>query len=120
MMAGVEARVSRQLVVGCAAAIAFTLTYALVDYARLPRLWHDQVARQLRWDTEAGGPQPAGYAGMWLWALAAAALAAGLAWAVLRLRGARPVSPPALGLWVAWTMTAFVLVGAYFTWNLWP
>jgi hypothetical protein len=98
-------RAGRWLVIGCAAAIGFILVYALVDYARLPRVWHDQVARSLRWDTIGRGPQPAGYVGLWLWGLVAALASAGLA---------------ALGLRLAWTLSAFLLVGGYFTWNLWP
>jgi hypothetical protein len=32
----------------------------------------------------------------------------------------RPLPAAVPGLLAAWSLTAFVLAGAYYTWNLWP
>ncbi len=106
-------------VAACAGVIAFCLAYGLVDYAHIPRLFHYQAERELRLEARGEGPAPAGYVGLWTWALVAGALAAGAAYLAVRARR-RPIGDSTLVLWLAWSMTAFALVGAYFTWNNWP
>ena len=109
----------RVYVAACAGATAFCLIYGAVDYLRVPRLFHYQAEHLLRLEARAVGPEPAGYVGLWVWALCAGALVAGLGYLAVRVRRT-PLGEPALGLWLAWTLTAFGFVGAYFTWNNWP
>jgi len=112
-------RWQRVYVAACAGAAAFCLAYGAADYLHLPRLFHYQVERVFRFEVRAQGSAPAGYVGLWLWALAAGALAAALGYGIVRARG-RAVSDATLALWLAWTLTAFAFVGAYFTWNNFP
>jgi hypothetical protein len=112
-------RWQRVYVAACAGVVGACLTYGLVDYARLPRLVHYQAEHELRLEARAYGAAPGGYVGLWVWALAAGVVAAALATAFMRARR-QPLGEGALGLWLAWAMTAFGLVGAYFTWNNWP
>lgn len=102
----------------CAALVGFALTYTLPVYARLPRTFYDPVAR--RWFFAASStPIPMGYIGQILWGMAGAIVAG----AIASLATARAKSAPserAFALGSAWTLTAIVVVIAYFTWNNWP
>jgi len=109
----------RAYVAACAGATAYCLAYGTVDYLHVPRLFHYQAEHVFRLQQRAAGPAPAGYLGLWLWALVAGLVGAAVGFAVVRARK-RPVSAAALALWLAWTLTAFAFVGAYFTWNNWP
>ena len=109
----------RAYLVACAFVTAYALGYAAADYLRLPRLTYHQHARLLRWEAPGGASIPSGYLGLWLWALAAGLAAAALAWAAGRLRRA-PLSPRALALGAAWSLTAAALAGAYRAWHNWP
>ena len=109
----------RVYVAACAGATMFCLAYGAADYLHVPRLFHYQVERVFRLQARAVGPAPAGYLGLWLWALVAGGLAAALGYVVVRARR-QLLGEAALGLWLAWTLTAFGFVGAYFSWNNWP
>lgn len=102
----------------CAGVIAYALAYVVTDYAKLPRLTYDQLGRA--WHM---GPVHAwlssGYVGLWLWALAAGLLAAGLTYALLRFRK-EAVPERTLGLALAWAATAMVVGLGYYTWHNWP
>jgi hypothetical protein len=102
----------------CAGVVAYMLAYAGIDYGRLPHPTYFQLEREWRLVDRVPG-LPSGYVGLWLGALAAALLAGGATWAGLRWRRA-PVSDRAVGLALAWTITAVVLAAAYYTWNNWP
>ena len=101
----------------CAASIGWAIGYALPVYARLPNLYYDpQLAR---WIAGARpGSVPMGYYGQMLWGVGGAALAATIGLGVAWRRGPRADS--AIGLAAAWTLSALLLVGAWFTWNNWP
>ncbi len=103
--------------VACAGLIGFCLGYALPGYAKLPTLFYDPVGRA--WHVAVRlGPIPMGYYGLVLYGGAGAILCGGLA-AILR-RPASSLSERGFGLWAAWTLTAVLIVAAYFTWNNWP
>jgi hypothetical protein len=109
---------ARAYFAGCAAVIGFALAYTLPIYARLPRTFYDPVARRWHW-TAGLGPIPMGYVGQIVWGIGGGALCAFLALGVVgRLR--REPSDRAYGLFAAWSLTALVIVIAYFTWNNWP
>jgi hypothetical protein len=105
----------RASVAACAGVVGFCLTYGAVDYGHVAHLFYVQRERTFRMAERMTGA-PSGYVGLWLWALAGGAAAAAIGWAATRRR----VGERALGLWLAWAATAFLLVGAYFTWNNMP
>lgn len=109
-------RGTRLAAVGAAALIGFALAYALPIYGRLPLVQYDPVARRLFVAPPVPG-LPLVYYGLLVWGLAGAAVAALLAAIVQR---SKSPSRGALELLAAWTFTALLLVGAYFTWNNWP
>src|SRR5215471_19159542 len=96
-------RWQRVFAVSCAAAIAYALTYVLVDYAKIPRPIYDPLARTFSMGTRPVGV-PMGYVGLWGYALLAGALVAGRV----------------LGLLGAWTATAWLLAAGYYIWNNFP
>jgi hypothetical protein len=110
-------RAERVYFVVCAAAIGFSLAYAMPIYAHLRIYYYDAITRQWLWTNNAG-PLPMGYYGQQLWGLAGALLSAGIASLVTRFRGA--ASDRAHLLWGAWALTSLVIVVGYFTWNNWP
>ena len=107
---------NRLAAVGAAALIGFALAYALPSYGHLPLVQYDPVTRRLFVAPPVPG-LPLVYYGLLLWGLAGAVVAAALAAIVQR---SKSPSPRALELLAAWTLTALLLVGAYFTWNNWP
>lgn len=109
----------RTYVAVCAGVVAFCLIYVAVDYAHLPHLFYYQLERVWRFEARGQGSLPSGYVGLWAWALVAGVAAAVVAAALTRLRP-RPLGEGALTLALAWAGTAFVIAGAYFTWNNWP
>ncbi len=111
-------RWQRVYLAACAAVIAHALAYAAVDYGKLPHLAYFQLERRLELVRTAPG-LPSGYIGLWLWALAAGALAAAATWLATRLRRS-PVSTRALGLAAAWAGTALVLAAGWVVWSNWP
>ena len=111
-------RAQRVFLAVCAAAIAYAVAYVTVDYAKIPRPFYDPLARSWRLAARATG-LPMGYVGLWLYALAAAAVAGGATW-LLAGRRQRPVGDRTLGLLAAWTATAWVLAAGYYVWNNWP
>ena len=106
----------RVFLAACAAAIAFPLGYALPAYGKLTNLYYDPLARRWLLGVRPGAV-PMGYLGQILWGTACAVIAAGAAWLLARRR---PLADAAFTLGALWALTAFVLVGAYFTWNNWP
>jgi hypothetical protein len=110
-------RAERVYFVVCAAAIGFSLAYALPIYAHLAHHYYDPLAHRWIWTNNAG-PVPLGYYGQQLWALAGALLSAGVASLVTRFAPA--TSDRAHMLWGAWALTSLGIVLGYFTWNNWP
>ena len=103
----------------CAFLCAYALVYAAVDYLRLPRLVYVPHARAFRFHDAPPGALEMAYFGMWLWALLAGVAAGGAVYLALG-RKKTPVSSRGLGLGVAWSVTALVLAGAFYTWHNWP
>jgi hypothetical protein len=102
----------------CAGAIAYALAYVLVDYAKIPRPIYEPLAHRFSLGTRPSGAVM-GYLGLWLYALGAGALVAGLTWLLVSRRGA-PIGGRTAGLLAAWTGTAWLLAAGYYAWNNWP
>jgi hypothetical protein len=110
-------RWQRTTLASCVALVATMLAYVGVDYAKLPRIHHFQLERELRVGVFQG--LPSGYPGLWTWALVAGLVAGAASWGLLGLRKSA-ASERTLGLWVAWALTAVLLALGYYTWNNWP
>jgi hypothetical protein len=111
-------RWQRGYLVACCAIIAACAAYWLPHWAELPVLCYIPLQRRWTWSPPSDTPVIT-YLGLVLWGAAGgfvgAAVGAGLA-AVPR----RPLAFTTLRLFGAWAITAFVLTGWYYTWNLWP
>ena len=114
-MAAIASSWQRAYAAASAFVIAFAMTYILVDYAKVPRLFYHQREHVWRWESSGGGPLPSGYVGQWLWALVVGALVASVAHVFTSKLGQRLV-----GLLCAWTLTALALAVGYVAWANWP
>ena len=99
--------------------IGFALAYTLCDFGGWTRLHY--LPYQGEWVLAPGTNDPASmvYVGTFLWGAGGALVGAGIGGAAV-LAWRKPLPQPVFGLLAAWAMTAFVLAGAYYTWNLWP
>ena len=109
----------RTYVAVCAFVTAFALAYVGTDYLHIPRLYYYPHERLWRLLARPDGPFAMGFVGLWLWALLAGAVVAAIAWFAARARQ-RAISDKWLRLYLAWTVTAVLLAGGYFTWNNLP
>lgn len=110
----------RAYLIACAALIGACLAYWLPHWAGLPLLLYVPLER--RWTFTPPLDTPAiTYFGLLAWGAAGLLVGALLGAALTALPPLRrPLSPPALRVAGAWALTAFVLTGWYYTWNLWP
>ena len=101
------------------AVIGFALAYSLCDFGGWSR-WH-YLPYHGEWTLAPAVMDSAGmnYLGTFLWGLGGGLVGAGIGGAAA-LAWNKPLPHTALGLLAAWAMTAFLLAGAYYTWNLWP
>lgn len=113
-------RYQRVYLAACAMAVGFIGAYCLAEWAALPKLTYFPIEGEWQLWSRPPGPVPMGYVGMILWGVGGALIAAALAWAITRRVPARALSDGAIRLVAAWTLSAFALGGAFFTWNLWP
>jgi hypothetical protein len=101
------------------AAIGFAMAYTLCDFGQWTRLWYLPYDDSWVFAPMIVGKVSMGYIGMFLWGVGGAIVGAG-AGAGFALVWKRELPRVAIGLLAAWTITAFLLSGFYFTWNLWP
>lgn len=115
-------RWQRAYLTACLAIIGGAFAYWFPSWAQAPILSYLPVER--RWTTSPpAGVIAMAYPGLVLWGAAGALVGAGLGALIgtaLDRGTPRPLSPPALRLCGAWAVTAIVLTGWYYTWNLWP
>jgi hypothetical protein len=112
-------RWQRVYLAACCAVLGFAIGYAMCEYAGWPRVLYDAVRREVYLGRPPTARQAVSYWGLLLYGAAGALVAGGAGWgfgAVAR----RPMSDRWVRLIGAWTLTAVVLVGAFFTWSLWP
>ncbi len=118
-MSSAMPRWQRAYLAACFAAMGFCVAYVLCDYAEWPRLTYDQYGRS--WELVDGRVVglPSNYVGTVLWGLGGAAVGGAAGWVVGTVRR-RALSNAALSLVGAWTVSAFIYGGLYYTWSLWP
>jgi hypothetical protein len=108
----------RAYLIACCAIIGAALAYWLPHWAELPVLCY--VPMQRRWTFDPPNTTPViTYVGLVLWGASGTAIGAALG-ALLGICWRRPLPTPALRMVGAWAITAFVMTGWYYTWNLWP
>jgi hypothetical protein len=97
--------------------IGWCVAYLLCDALAWPRLTY--FPYEGAWALTSGRAQPATmtYVGTVLWGVGGGALGAGAGAVLARLRAPSTRGIQLLG---AWALTAFVVAGAYYLWNLWP
>ena len=111
-------RWQRAYVCGTCAVIGFALAYALCDFGGWPRLSY--LPYEGAWTFSPPSDLVSmTYVGTFLWGVGGALVAAGVG-AGATLVWKRPLPAAGFGLLAAWAMTAFLLAGLYYTWNIWP
>jgi len=100
----------------CGGVMGWSLGALLPSYGRWPMLFYDPA--QSRWFVaRSAGPVPIGYYGLLLYGLAFALVGAGVG----ALAGRRePRSADSVWLGATWALTALLVCGAYYTFQLWP
>ncbi len=112
-------RWQRIYLTSCAAAICFCLAYLASDFGQWPRLTYFPYEGVWRWFRTPPGTVPMNYVGTFMWGVVGLAAGATLGFFGCRLcQGS--LSDRVLRMWGGWALSAFVFVGLYFTWNLWP
>ena len=113
----VMSRAHRAYVIAMCAVISGAFAYAACDWGHWPHLIVLPVQRRVTFD--AGGALAIHYLGLAAWGAGGVCTGALLGAAACRI-APRPWPAAAYRLLGAWAITALVLAGGYFTWNLWP
>jgi hypothetical protein len=111
-------RWQRAYVIATCAIIGGAFAYAACDWGQWPKLVYLPISGELTMSPPPGAIAIT-YWGMLLWGLGGAACGA-LVGAGLVRAVRRPWSDRTLQLFGAWAITAVLLTGLYYTWNLWP
>jgi hypothetical protein len=111
-------RWQRAYAIATCALIGAALAYALCDWAQWPRLSFLPV-RGTWAMSPPGGAITITFLGNVAWGLGGGACGA-LIGAALAAFARKPLSDRTLQLLGAWSISAIVLAGGYFTWTLWP
>jgi hypothetical protein len=111
-------RWQRAHVIATCALIAGAFAYAMCDWGHWPTLAYLPLRGELTLSPPPGAIALTylGYVAWGVGGLAAGALVGAALCAITR----RPWPALAIQLFGAWAITAVVLAGTYFTWNLWP
>jgi hypothetical protein len=111
-------RWQRVYLTACALVIGYAGTYSLAEWSAWPKLFYFPLRGE--WALYGRPPTPLamGYLGLVAWGAGGALVAAAAAWLVSGWLPA--LGDRAIKLVGAWTLTAFLLAGTFFTWNLWP
>ena len=99
--------------------IGFALAYLLCDALAWPRLTYFPYEGEWAMTSGRAGPATMTYLGTVVWGAAGGAIGAALTTIAVRLIK-KELSPRAIALLGAWALTAFLLAGLYYLWNLWP
>jgi hypothetical protein len=110
-------RWQRAYVVATCAIIGGAFAYAACDWGHWPRLTYHPLSGTFTMRTTAAISMP--YLGTVAWGLGGAICGALLGAIGVRLVP-RVWAPRTLQLLGAWSITAILLAGWYYTWNLWP
>lgn len=111
-------RWQRAYILATCAVIGGAFAYAACDWGQWPRLSYLPIVGQWTLRPPAGAVAIT-YLGVVAWGVGGAAVGALVGAGLCAL--VRRVWPDrALQLFGAWAITALVLAGGYYTWNLWP
>lgn len=111
-------RGQRAYVIATCAIIAAMFAYAAAAWGDWPRLRYVPLSGE--WTFSSSTPPTAmAYWGLVLWGIGGAACGALVGATVIRMVP-RVWTDRTLHLLGAWTITAILLAGGYFTWSLWP
>ncbi|HMG55528.1 MAG TPA: hypothetical protein VK601_18650 [Kofleriaceae bacterium] len=110
-------RAHRAYVIATCAIIGGAFAYAACDWGHWPHLVYLPLHGRLA--LGATTPLAIHYVGLVAWGAGGACAGAVVGAVVCRARP-RPWSPRTYQLFGAWAITAIVLAGGYFMWNLWP
>ena len=113
-----QPRWQRAFVIACCALIGGAFAYAACDWGRWPVLSYLPQIGELTFSPPPGAIAIT-YLGVVAWGLGGLACGA-LVGALLCTIAKRPWSPRMLQRFGAWAITAILLAGAYYTWNLGP
>ncbi|MBA3540805.1 MAG: hypothetical protein H0T79_14430 [Deltaproteobacteria bacterium] len=109
-------RWQRAYAIATCAIIGAAFAYAACDWGHWPTLQYFPLQERAAF---AGDGIAITYYGTVLWGIGGAACGA-IVGAVLCAIGRRPWSPRTVQLFGAWSITAILLCGTYYMWNLWP
>lgn len=111
----------RAFVLASCSIIAAALAYVASDWGAWPKLTIQPVTGEVTM-TATPGSLEIPYLGLVAWGAGGAAcgVVVGALLCLPSTLGARPWSDRALGLFGAWAITAVLLAGGYYMWNLWP
>jgi hypothetical protein len=111
-------RWQRAYVIAMCAVIGGAFAYAACDWAQWPRLTYYPLTGALAMEARAGAIT-INYLGVFAWGVGGAAVGAIAGW-LLSTITRKPWRVQTLQVFGAWAITAVVLTGMYYTWNLWP
>ncbi|HEX3759361.1 MAG TPA: hypothetical protein VHW23_11675 [Kofleriaceae bacterium] len=110
-------RAHRAYVIAMCAIIGGAFAYAACDWGHWPHLIYLPLEERF---AIGSGPSPAiHYLGLVAWGTGGACAGAVVGAVLCRVRPA-PWPAAVYRLFGAWAITAILLAGSYFTWNLWP
>jgi hypothetical protein len=110
-------RAHRAYVIAMCAIIGGAFAYAACDWGRWPHLIY--LPLHGRFTLASTSPVAIAYLGLVAWGLGGACTGAVIGAALCRT-WPRTWSAQVYRLFGAWAITAILLAGGYFTWNLWP
>lgn len=111
-------RAQRAFVIAMCAIIGGAFAYAACEWGQWPRLRYEPLQGEVSFDTQ-GSPTSMLYWGIVLWGLGGMACGALVGAALVKIFP-RGWQDRTLHLFGAWSITAILLAGGYFTWALWP
>jgi len=111
-------RWQRAYVVAMCAIIAAAFAYTACDWGRWPRIVYQPLTSEVTMSAKPGAIA-IGYFGAVAWGLGGAAVGMVIGWALCMV-GKREWPARTLHLFGAWAITAVLLAGSYYTWNLYP
>jgi hypothetical protein len=109
----------RIYITACSAVIGYMFGYALCVYGEWPKATYSPYDGSWQVLDLPPDPMMSNYVGIVLWGASGAAVAAAVVW-IATGRFRRELPRRWLHLFGMWALSAFVLTGAFFTWNLWP
>ena len=112
-------RWQRAFIIAACAVIGGAFAYAACDWGQWPRLTILPVRGEVTMHPPAGAIAML-YLGIVAWGAGGAACGALVGAALCKIFGRAAWPDRVLQLFGAWSITAVILAGSYYTWSLWP